>query len=388
MSTGVVSIDSDLVRNRWTLEGMVQAASKSFWAPLTGTSEDSIVYQVNNNRAGAGHTVVFQYRGNTAGKAKRGKETAFGTGEQKKLFSDKATVERFRFTVDNGEEFDARTVGDLSLSLHSDARKLLSDQWVRFKDQSLFDAAQGLLYTNDTGLQAPSHVIDLQTTFTWNQVLDISNTLKTSQGFDTGDIRAPLKGFMTEDTANGPREVWLFVIDSTMATMLKKDVAGYQTLIRTGDVRGNKNRNIYGVIGRIGDLMVVEASQFFGATPGTTSGWRLNDFSVESCGLRQYDGADPTTALWTGQEGFDYASSTLHSRGVILGRNALQLPVGKHPEYRWQSSEDFGIKSESALVVYLEARKTILKPEDDDYVAAKVADLDYGVVTVDLQVGS
>ena len=77
-----------------------------------------------------------------------------------------------------------------------------------------------------------------------------------------------------------------------------------------------------------------------------------------------------------------------HSRGVILGAGALQIAFGKMPDYRWQPSQDFAIKSESALEVWTEVRKTHLKAENANYKAAKVADIDYGVVTVDVQVGS
>jgi len=179
---------------------------------------------------------------------------------------------------------------------------------------------------------------------------------------------------------------WLFVIDAAMAALLRKDTAGYQTMMSRADVRGSNNRLIKGVIGKIGSMIIVVAEQFFGATDGTTLGWGLNSSEVEISGLRQYDGADPATALWTGQEGFDYASATLHSRGLILGAGALQLAFGKHPDYKWQPSEDFGITSESALEVWCETQKTVLKAESEEYKQAKVSGMDYGVVTVDLQV--
>lgn len=160
-------------------------------------------------------------------------------------------------------------------------------------------------------------------------------------------------------------------------------------MIKDADVRGNDNRLISGIVGRVGNLLIVEADQFFGETSGTTAGWGLDDSEIEICGLRQYDGADPLTAKWTGQDGFDYASAVLHSRAVILGAGALQIAMGKQPDYRFQASEDFGIKSESALEVWTEVRKTMLKLESGKaYKGAKITDIDYGVVTVDLQVGS
>lgn len=383
MSTGVVPLNSDLKRRKWMREGMVQAASKSFWSPLTGASKNSIVYQENNANASDGHTVVFDYSGNLSGKAVKGKDTAYGKGETKRKFSDKITVDRYRLVADNGDEFDAVDIGDLSISQHSDSRAKLGDLWIRFKDQALFDAAQGNYVTETSGLQTPSHIIDLNNSFTFGDLLDIERTLKTSNGFSTGGVRRPLDPYIMQ---NG-EPVWLFVCDAAMMNLLRADTAGYQTIVRSGDVRGEQNRNIKGIVGKLGALMLVEADQFFGSTTGTQAGWGLDDSNIEICGLRQYDGADPATAAWTGQEGFDYASADLHSRGLIMGQGALQCAMGRMPDYHFQPSTDFGITSESALEVWMEVQKTNMKEESGgDYDAAKVTNLDYGVVAVDVQV--
>jgi len=382
MATGVVSLTSDLKRKKWMREGLIQAASKSFWSPMTGASRDSIVFQANNESASDGHTVVFDFDGNLSGKAIKGKNTAYGKGEQKKKFSDKVTVERYRLVADNGDVFDAVDIGDLSISQHSDSRSKLGDLFVRFKDQAIFDSAQGLLNTNDSGIQAPSHIIDLGATFTFNTLLDIETTVKTSQGFTFGGIRRPPEPYMT---SNG-EPIWLLVIDSAMANVLRQDTAGYQTLVAQGDVRGDQNRNIKGVIGKLGSILIVVADQFFGDTYGTQLGWGLDDSEIEICGMRQYDGANAATALWTGQAGFNYNSANLHSRGLLMGAGAIQTAFGKMPDYKFQESQDFGIKSESAVEFWMEARKCNLKAENEQYKAAKVSDLDYGVIAIDLQV--
>lgn len=380
MATGVVDINSDLVRKKWMREGLIQGASTSFWSPMTGSNRNAIVYQENNENSGAGHTVVFDFDGNLTGKGIKGKNTARGKGEQKKKFSDKITVERYRLVVDNGDKFDGVNIGDLSINEHSDSRKGLADLFVRFKDQSIFDAAQGNLITNEDGKQAPSHSIDLGSTFNFNTLLDIEKTLKTSQGFTTGGVRRPLVPYRTD----GNRPMWLYVIDSAMANILRKDTDGFQQLMAQGDVRGNNNRNINGVIGRLGQLVIVEADQFFGETEGTaTSGWGMNDSEIELSGLRQYDA---TNDAWTGQEGFEYDTSNLKSRGLILGAGALQLAFGKMPDYKYKSSDDFDITSESAMEFWMEARKTHLKAENAEYKQAKVANIDHGVVVTDLKV--
>jgi len=378
MTTAVVPLNSDLKRRKWMREGLVQAASKSFWSPMTGVSRDAVVYQVNNSSADSGHTVVFDFSGNISGKAIKGKDTAYGKGEQKRKFSDKITVERYRLVVNNGDEFDGVDIGDLSITQHSDSRAKLGDLFIRFKDQALFDSAQG------NYRQAPSHVIDLGTSFTFNDLLDIERILKPSQGFTSGGVRRPLDPYKV----NGDQPMWMMIIDSAMANKLRADTNGYQTIVRSGDVRGNNNRNIKGVIGQLGALMIVEASQFFGFTEGSATGWALDDSEIEIAGMRQYDGADPSTALWTGQEGFDYNSTNLHSRGLILGAGALQLAFGKMPDYKYQASQDFGITSESAVEFWMESHKTNLKAENSDYKSAKITDLDYGVVAVDVQVNA
>lgn len=376
MATAVVSLASDLKRKKWMREGLIQSASKSFWSPMTGNTKDAIIYQVNNAGAAEGHTVVFDYSGNTTGKAIKGKDTAYGKGQSKRKFSDKITVDRYRLVVDNGDDFDGVDIGDLSITQHSDSRSKLGDQFIRFKDQSLFDSAQGNLG------QSPSHIIDLGTTFAFSDLLDIEKTLKTSNGFSTGSVRRPPDPYMTKDG----EPIWIFVIDAAMANLLRADTSGYQTIVRSGDVRGNNNRNIKGVIGKLGALMIVEADQFFGETAGSVTNWGLDDSEIEIAGLRQYAGSDPATAPWTGQTGFDYAHANLHSRGLIMGAGALQCAFGKMPDYKYQESTDFGITSESAVEFWMNSQKCNLTAENTDYKQAKLASIDYGVIAVDVEV--
>lgn len=374
MTTGVVPMDSDLVRRRWMREGMIQAASQSFWSTFTGTSKDAVVYQVNDERAEGGHTVVFDYDGNLSGKAIKGKNRAYGKGEVKRKFSDKVTVERYRIPVDNGDKFDGKNIGDLSINEHTDSRRRLGDLWIRWKDQGLFDAAQGNLDTLDEGLQAPTHVIDLGSTFTYNSLVDIEKTLKTSVGFTTGGIRAPLQPYSGTDT----KPLWYMMLDSHAVAKLKKDNL-LQQLLKDADVRGERNRLISGYLGRIGHLAFIEAPSFFGYTDGDGAGWGLDDSEVEIAGMRLYD---KTNDAWQGQEGFDFASA-LQSNSFIVGRGALQLAMGKSPDYRFQESDDFAISSESAVEFWLEMRKSKYKQDAGrSYKQAQVAGVDHGIVTV------
>jgi len=380
MGTAVVRPGSDLKRKAWVREGLVQAASKSFWNGMTGNTSSSVVFQAKNESAAAGHTVVFDYDGNLAGKAIKGKDTAFGKGEQKKKFSDKLTVDRYRLVVDNGDKFDGVDIGDLKINEHSDSRAKLADLFVRWKDQGIFDAAQGNLITNDEGRQAATHVIE-SNTFTYDTLIDLETTLRTSQGYTTGSIRRPLAPWNLNDTD----PVWMVIIGAKTAAMLRKD-ARWTSIIPMADARGSGNRALSGEIKRIGALLVVCAPNFFGETSvGTNaaSGWRLNDTSVEISGLRQWD---KTNGAWTGQNGFSYASTNLWERNLIVGAGGIQVGYGMQPDYKWQPSEDFAIKSESCLEVWLEFRKSKLKPEDSDYKAAKVTGIDWGVVAFDVKV--
>jgi hypothetical protein len=373
--TGSLDINSQLIRNKWTREGLVQKASKSFFNRLTGNTDESIVYQKNTSNAEDGHTIIFDYSGNLSGRAIKGKDTAFGTGEVKKLFSSRVTVERWRHTVDNGDTFDGVEIGNLAITQHSDSRSKLSDVFIRFKDQGMFDSAQGLL----TG-QPASHTIDLGSTLTLNSLTDIENSIKISQ-YTTGGVRIPLKPYQHA----GEDPVWLFVCDSTMLTKLKQD-SNFQVAMSRADTRGDSNRVIKGKLGKIGHLLIVEADHFFGLTDGTDYGWDLNSSDIEISGLRQYKGADPTTAIWSGQEGFDVSGDALHSRGLLLGSGALQFAMGKEPDYKIQLSSDFGIKSESALETWLKIQKTVMTTEVSDYNEAKVAGIDWGVVVVDVEI--
>ena len=374
-ATGVVPYGSELVRKGWMVRGLVQARSTSFWEGLTG-GQDAVVYQENDLSKGAGHEVVFDFDGNLSSKAHVDKEQAFGNSEQKKKFSDKLRVRRLRWSVDNGDEFDAININSLDLTTHEDSRAKLADLFIRSKDQFLFDAAQGFLSGN-----GPSHVIrpnnkatigDLVATDVagYDFMMDVEDIIKSGDGFTEGGKRRPMEPFTLAD---GTRK-WLWIVDSRVARDIRKD-DGFTAIISSADYRGMDNRLIKGVIGTIGSLIVIEAQNFFGVSSSKVIG----KTEVEVSGLRKVD----SNGLFEGEAGFGASGSVIASRSLILGRGALQIGMGKMPDYRWQPSEDFGIKSESALITYMNVQKTVLMAETEDYEDAKVAGYDYGVVCVD-----
>lgn len=346
---------------------------------------DSVVYQKKNSRAEDGHTVRFDFDGNLAARAIADRETAYGKGKDKVKFSDLITVRRYRIPVNNGDKFDGKDIGDLSINEHSDSRRRLADLYIRWKDQALFDAAQGLRN------QSSSHVINLGSTFGYDELVDIERKVKTGIGYDTGGIRRPLNPYRMDSG----RACWLFVVDPYMASVLRKN-DDFKTLSAQGDNRGDGNRVFNGIIGKIGQLLVMEADLFKGETIGATQAANvqpnilLDKSSVEISGLRQRD----QNGAWTGQDGFvgdfdaagDVSTGDLFSRGLILGTGALQLAYGKEPDYKFKTSQDFEITSESAVEFWIDMRKTKLVAEGEDYEMAKVANQDYGVITVDMQV--
>lgn len=385
MTTGVVALTSELKRKKWMREGLIQAKSKSFWSSYTGNSKDAIIFQQNNASASDGHTVVFDFDGNLSQRAVKGKDTAYGKGEQKKKFSDKITVERYRLVVDNGDKFDAVDIGDLSISQHSDSRTKLGDLFIRFKDQSIFDAAQGV-----KGNVQPTHKLNLDassTNMSYQDLVAIEKSLRTGTGFKSGlpdattaaASRAPLAPYRMADG----RSIWLMVIDPQTAANLKSNTtanSGIMAMAQQADLRGNDNRVFKGIIGQVGQLVLVEAEAFFGVSDGTdATALGLNDSDIEIAGMRQYD---HTNSAWSGQA--DFVSAT-YSRNLILGAGALQIAFGKQPDYKFQESQDFGIKSESAVEFWMETQKTNLTAENGDYAKAKRAAQDNAVIAYDVK---
>jgi hypothetical protein len=369
--TAMVDYNSDLVRKRWIVEGLLKFKDKSFWQPYIGRSFNAVIYQATNTNAKEGHTVVFDFDGEIVAGPVKGKQKAFGRGETKKKFSDKITVDRYRFTVDNGDAFDGVNIGDLNITQHQDSRTKLSRKWTRFKDQSYFDTLQ----------QSVTHTIET-TGFTFSDLLDVENIIKTGYGYTTGERRLPMRPY---ETADG-RPIWLLIIDSTVKSKLLSD-AGTQGILKDADLRGAENRLFKGVLGKVGNFVIIEADSFFGTQTGSILDaddyFAFNNIAeLIMPGLRQYD---KTNDAWSGEEGFNPASTDLYSRCLIVGAGALQHAWGKMPDYKVQPSSDFGITSESLLEVWTNVKATKLIAENDDYSVA-IGGISYGVVGLDVKV--
>jgi len=401
MATNKLDYNSPLLRKRWVKDRLLQDAHKSFWRRFTGTTSDSVVYQERNTNASTGHTVVFDYSGKLTGKAYRGDDYTYGRGETKRRFSNQITVEEFSLYVDNGSKFDAVAFGDLNSAQHQDSIRKLSDLFQRHKDQALFDVAQGAVGT------PPTHILNLGNTFTYNDLLRIESAAKKGEDLVVPDAqgvvsnqgavkRAPLEGWSTQDG----EPIYIAIIDEYMATALKRD-PNYQTIVVGADVRGQRNRALDMAIGRLGNVVYIEAPVFFGYTEGAGT-FTLFDTEPQFSGLRRYARDDDGRLYWEGQTGYDLVVAKLkqdlatgtttnydngcriYSRGLLLGAGALQSAWGKDPDYvlEWGA---FKKTSQSMLDYWANFQKTILTVENGTDYAGKVANIDYGVIALDLE---
>lgn len=374
--TGVVSLGSRLQRTGWMKEGILQNRSKSVFDGLTGNTKDAVVMQASLADEESGHEVTFDMDGNASGAGVVDKEQLWGNEEDKRKFSDFIRARRIRWGLNNGDKFDEKDIGDLRLGEHAHSRTLLSDLYVRQKDQMCFDAASGFLEGN-----AASHVIRPNDRATvgdlvagdkagYDFMMDTEEIIKTGRGFTVGENRRPIEPV---ELADGKR-MWLWFVDARVARDLRKDT-NFVAINQNADVRGKDNRLIKGVIGTYGAFMVVEQMDFYGKSASRTIG----KSQVEIQGLRKLDSND----LYNGETGYAASGAIVASRSLIMGAGALQVGFSRQPDYKFKSSQDYDITSGSALEVWMNVQKTVLKDENHDYVDAKVSGFDYGVVCVD-----
>lgn len=367
--TGKVDINSPLVRKAWMNEGLIQKSATSFWAPYKGKTMDSIITVVNDISASKGNTVTFDFDGALSGKPVKGNTTAKGKGEQKKKFSDSLKVTDYRYVVDNGTSFDGVAIGDLSINSHSDSRGKLGDLWVRSEDQGYFDLAQ---QNAEFGFEFDAADFDI------SALSKIEMGVKMGTGFDTLPAgftgrRLPLKPFKLADG----EPVWIMMIDIAAKNAF---LAANASILNTADIRGNDNRLIKGVLGKIGSFIIVEAPTFFGDTEDaivTDGYYNYDNTGVEIAGLRQID----VNGNYTGEDAYD--DTAVKSRCVVLGAGAFQKANGLMPDYNYEES-DFGKFSESCLETWCAAKSTLLEAENSDNKDGKIAGYNYGLVFVDV----
>lgn len=398
--TGFISPGSPLERQKWVLDNLRDRAQFSFTNGLAGDNSRSIIHQINETGAKNGHRTVFQNRGQTLGNWKKDQEVVRGTGENKQLYSDMVEVARWRTEVNNGDQFDGVNVGDLSLTQHQDAILDLSSIYVKDMDQAFFDVAQ----------QSASHRIKLGNGFNYDAFFEIEKIIKAGEGYIKNESNTPinkrravLDGFTavrgTQDAGVATNLVmnkYLMFIDPYMKEQLYKDPR-FQTMMATADIRGNGNRVINGVVGKVGSLIIVEVPLFMGHTRSRVAGDFINKnpeaanaFShqfdkhkVVTQGLRTYTAdTDWEPKAWEGDE-VRARGANKFSRAVIVSAGAMLKAVGRMPEYKLAYSQDYGITSGSMLEVWQGFKARYLKAETGDN--ANIAGTSYGIVSVDVK---
>lgn len=398
--TGFISPGSPLERQKWVLDNLRDRAQFSFTNGLVGNNSRSVIHQINETGAKNGHRTAFQNRGQTLGNWKKDQEVVRGTGENKQLYSDMVEVARWRTEVNNGDQFDGVNVGDLSLTQHQDAVADLSSIYVKDMDQAFFDVAQ----------QSASHRIKLDNGFNYDAFFEIEKIIKAGEGYIKNESntainkrRAVLDGFTavggTQDAGVATNLVmnkYLMFIDPYMKEQLYKDPR-FQTMMATADIRGNGNRVINGVVGKVGSLIIVEVPLFMGHTRSRVAGdfinknpEAVNAFShqfdkhkVVTQGLRTYTAdTDWEPKAWEGDE-VRARGANKFSRAVIVSAGAMLKAVGRMPEYKLAYSPDYGITSGSMLEVWQGFKARYLKAETGDN--ANIAGTSYGIVSVDVK---
>ena len=400
--TGKLDIRSRLIRNKWVKEGIVQEQSKSFWSPMKGSTLNAVIVQMQTSTADDGHTIVMDYDGNYAGAARRGKEKAYGYGGVKLKFSDKLTSERLRYPINNGDKFDGVEIGDLSINEHSDSRQKLADNWVRQEDQMFFDIGVGYLrgekpthaYTF-SGVVNPGDLTDktatdANDTMNYDGLIKLETATKTGKGFTVGGGRRPMKVYQGEAANQGqnPTATYLVVLATQQAADIKLDDK-FSRIVSQADVRGRDNMALKGIIGKVGNTVYMEAPAFMGYEEEVGNN-NLGKSVVEMSGLRRCAVAKAgveADVVYEGTEAYDLlvatAGTIIFDRGLVIGAGAFTEGLGLDPDYKFQSSEDFGIDSESMMEWWGQAQATILKPEVADYKKAKIANMTFGLAYLD-----
>ena len=370
----VVAAGSVLERKQWLREGLDLVAHKNVWAPFSGKSSDSIIYVVNEVTAKPGQKIFFDFDNELSGAGTEGTEQLWGKEMSKMKFYDSMEVQFGRYGVKNPRKWDASAADAENLSEHTDSRRKLSNLWNTARTQNITDNLQGLYKapthmlrpkneTNRSNMTAATHGM------TMDFVDDLLLAVKKSRAsyFTIGGTRYPLRPFKVDSG----KAFFLVVLTDVQAHQLRKDPR-FENIMKSADTRGNQNRLIEGSFGRLGAFEFITMNDFFGQTAKKS----LFKSKVEIAGLRTIDEAGEFQGFST----FD-DQLKLFSRGLVLGRGALKTGNGISPDFILQESADYKIENRSAMEVVWGFDKTILIPDDEDNVDAKLGGFDWGVIT-------
>ena len=418
-----------LERQKWMTQGFVKEAKKSYFAGYMGDMSN-LIHRVISSKATEGHIINFQARGHITGKTIRGLQQTQGTGEQKRLFSSRIEMELWSKAIDNGNKYQAITVGTPALHDQMDSRNLLAEYLVGWNDQYTMDTLQGnVVRPTSRASIPPSHIVTLplddddnHSDIGWNAFDPIRTLAIAPEGgigtnaysYAVGGNRMPLRPIRM----SGGEPCYILLVNSDVANMIRRDDL-WQQNFRGGDVRGSNNRLLRFQVGtKIGSLIVLEAPYPFGGDDiGVHNTNRFDydlangktgcaDFSPEQYDISNFgfrrgfiktaDTASELDSLvatgndgvkWEGQPDWDEGAGRYFCRCLLLGANAVQQAWGMLPIYSYESF-DHNKQSESAVMWWMNQQKTRYDPKlGGDYGGFRVTGIDAGVICIDVQIG-
>lgn len=283
---------------------------------------------------------------------------------------------------------------------------------------------------------------NFKSSLTYNNLVKLEQALTVSRRFAVGGIRRPM---MTTRGMMDMSKKYILMLDSRALLELKLDPRWQDIQINAMD-RGMQNPMFRNIVAGIGKLMISQEDTFFGVTDNDTIAteadltmdgvantdkhifvpsqfyawndsnkldvrgvrsfkagvdttavlktnqlihanygrWSMGDSEIEIPGLRTFD----YNGHWLGQPSYK-EDGELWTRGCIIAGNAFQSAWGKEPTYKTQDSQDYAKTSESACQAWWNAQRTVYygkTPGLEDYRVAKVANIDNGIINIDVQV--
>ena len=439
MSAKILLNGSPLQRQSWLMNHVADLMLRdSYTLGWRGPNSDAMVHNIISRKARSGrmddngHIVNLPFTLGLHGAALMGDGRGVGRGEILKQLNSRIHCQRFRKSTNVANAYDAQDAGN-NFDEVSYASRLLTEYFVKWEDQWIFDALSGIAIRPEGGTnggmhQRPSHGFiygsgsrgsgaGAVATFGYDALNEIETAAMTGSGFHYGDERMPMgmpgmyRGKGMKKMARGmmrpvAKDCLYFVCDKHVTRLLKSD-SGFQNVMQNADMRGDnvlirglqgfkqdslKIIEVQTAHGRINDptrnVGLVNDAVAWGNNVETDSAFERDQVEVSVQGLRQFDG----NGYWSGQENFGVAQTgqaTAHqerwSRCYLLGMNAVQLASSTIPWVATQS-EDHGDEVSVQLQNFLAVQKTILKTEKGGELPnAPVADIDFGAITVDIR---
>lgn len=385
---------SILERKKWTFKHLKTCNMSSYFAAWVGNEFGTRpIYQVIQNGCPNNEFVLGLqtegYGGATEGSGCM-EYTPIPDGA---TFSTSLRPKLYHWAKNHGDDWEDCVIGDVTPNAHDKAMHTLGINERNGIDQARFDALQGVY-------DAPSFLWDLGTGKRSDFValnMAISRrifTLPTKGGYlpEEGkgvrsrmDVELPL-GHCSDDA----KEVWTLHCDSFMLEQLALDPS-MLLVAMNAEVRGADNSaitlNFDGY--KLGNLRIIEAPSSI-SSRNTVDIQKMKS-AVKKAGLRRYAVVDGKM-IWEGCKEFtlaenqwlsDPTSVKIYSRGFIVGNGALTEGFDSSRLKYTLASDGHHECAQSKLKVPYDVKKTRFTAENVDC-SNNMADVDYGVITVDM----